>query len=62
LSSEDILREREWTREQFQKAANQLGRDDTAQYWTWLPVSTFIIGAASQMCLSLAESVFLACK
>jgi predicted nucleic acid-binding protein len=53
------MREREWTREQFQTAANQLSRDDTAQYWTWLPVSSFIIGAASQMYLSLPESLFL---
>jgi predicted nucleic acid-binding protein len=53
------MREREWNREQFQTAANQLSRDDTVQYWTWLPVGSFIIGAASQMYLSLPESAFL---
>jgi uncharacterized protein len=53
------MRERTWTREQFQTAANQLGRDDTAQYWTWVPVSSFLIGAASQLYLSLPENVFL---
>ena len=53
------MRERAWTREQFQTAANQLSRDDTAQYWTWVPVSSFIIGAASQLYLSLPETVFL---
>ena len=53
------MRERAWTREQFQTAVNQLGRDDTAQYWTWVPVSSFIIGAASQLYLSLPENVFL---
>ena len=53
------LREREWTREQFQAAASQLSRHDATQYWTWLPVSDLIIGAASQFYLSLSESVFL---
>ena len=53
------MRERDWTREQFQTAANQLSRDDTARYWTWLPLSSFIIGAASQLYLSLPASVFL---
>ena len=53
------MRERAWTREQFQTAANQLSRDDTAQYWTWVPVSSFTIGAASQLYLSLPETVFL---
>ena len=52
-------RELAWTREQFQAAANQLSRDDTAQYWTWVPVSSFIIGAASQIYQSLNERVFL---
>jgi PIN domain len=53
------MQERTWTREQYQTAANQLGRDDTAQYWTWVPVSSFLIGAASQLYLSLPENVFL---
>jgi uncharacterized protein len=53
------MREREWTREQFQAAANQLSRHDATQYWTWLPVSDLIIGAANQLYLSLSESVFL---
>ena len=53
------MREREWTREQFQAAANQLSRDDTAQYWTWLPLSSLIIGAASQSYLALPKKVFL---
>jgi uncharacterized protein len=53
------MREREWTREQFQAAASQLSRHDATQYWTWLPVSDLIIGAASQLYLSLSESVFL---
>jgi uncharacterized protein len=53
------MREREWTREQFQAAASQLSRHDATQYWTWLPVSDLIIGAANQLYLSLSESVFL---
>jgi predicted nucleic acid-binding protein len=53
------MRERKWTRERFQVAAGQLSRDDALKYWTWLPVSSQIVGAASQLYLSLPESVFL---
>ena len=53
------MRERKWTQEQFQAAAGQFNRDDTGGYWTWLPVSSSIIGAASQLYLSLPGSVFL---
>jgi predicted nucleic acid-binding protein len=53
------MRERKWTREQFQRASNQLSQDNAARYWTWLPVSSTIIGAATELYLSLPESVFL---
>jgi predicted nucleic acid-binding protein len=53
------MRERKWTRERFQAAAGQFGRDDALKYWSWLPVSGLIVGAASQLYLSLPESVFL---
>jgi predicted nucleic acid-binding protein len=53
------LRERKWTRGQFNDVAGQFNRDNTVQYWTWSPVTSAIIGAASQLYLSLPESVFL---
>ena len=53
------MRERKWTRERFQVAAGQFSRDDALKYWCWLPVSSLIVGAASQLYLSLPESVFL---
>jgi predicted nucleic acid-binding protein len=53
------MRERKWTRERFQVAAGQFGRDDTLKYWSWLPVSSHIVSAASQLYHSLPESVFL---
>jgi predicted nucleic acid-binding protein len=53
------MRERKWTRERFQVAAGQFSRDDALKYWSWLPVSSHIVGAASQLYLSLPESVFL---
>lgn len=53
------LRERKWTREQFQAAASQFNRDEAARCWTWTPVTSFIIGAASQLYLSLPENIFL---
>ena len=53
------MRERKWTRERFQVAAGQFSRDDALKYWRWSPVSSLIVGAASQLYLSLPESVFL---
>jgi hypothetical protein len=53
------MRERKWTREKFQVAARQFSRDDALKYWRWLPVTGLIVSAASQLYLSLPESVFL---
>src|SRR5271166_721829 len=53
------MRERKWTRERFQVAAGQFNRDDALKYWSWSPVSSLIVTAASQLYLSLPESVFL---
>jgi uncharacterized protein len=53
------MRERKWTAEHFQMAASQLSQDNVARYWTWSPVSSAIISAASQLYLSLPDSVFL---
>jgi hypothetical protein len=53
------MRERKWTREKFQVAAGQFSRDDALKYWSWLAVSGLIVSAASQLYLSLPESVFL---
>ena len=53
------LRERKWTREHFQAATSQFGRDEAAKFWTWTPVTSFIISAASQLYLSLPENIFL---
>jgi hypothetical protein len=53
------MRKRKWTRERFQVAAGQFSPDDVLKYWSWLPVSSLIVGAASQLYLSLPESVFL---
>jgi predicted nucleic acid-binding protein len=50
-------RERKWTLTRFQAATRQFSRDDAL--WTWLPVSSLIVGAASQLYLSLPENVFL---
>jgi predicted nucleic acid-binding protein len=53
------MRERKWTREQFQAATSQFNRNEAAKFWTWVPVSSFILGAASQLYLSLPGNVFL---
>ena len=48
------LRERKWTREQFQVAAGQFSRDDALKYWSWLPVSS-LIGVAANQFVSVAS-------
>jgi predicted nucleic acid-binding protein len=53
------LRERKWTKEYLQYVAGQFNRDNIAQYWTWVPLNNAIISTASQLYLSLPESVFL---
>jgi hypothetical protein len=53
------VRERKWTREQFQVTAGQFSLDDALNYWSWSPLSSLIVSAASQLYLSLPESVYL---
>jgi hypothetical protein len=37
----------------------QFNRDDALKYWSWSPLSSLIVTAASQLYQSLPESVFL---
>ncbi|HYY27859.1 MAG TPA: type II toxin-antitoxin system VapC family toxin [Chthoniobacterales bacterium] len=53
------MRERDWTREQFQAATSQFNRNEAARFWTWVPVSSSIVDEASRLYMSLPESVFL---
>lgn len=43
----------------FQTSTGQFLRNGALKYWTWLPVSSLLVGATSQLYLSLPENVFL---
>jgi predicted nucleic acid-binding protein len=53
------LREGRWTRDKFQVALRQFGNDEVGGFWTWLPLDTTIIEAASKTYATLPDSVFL---
>jgi predicted nucleic acid-binding protein len=53
------LREKRWTRDQFQVALRQFANDDIGGFWTWLPLDTAIIEASSKTYATLPDSVFL---
>ena len=53
------LRERKWTREEFQSAIRQFTNDDIGGFWTWLPLDTVVVGAAVKTYTTLPETVFL---
>ena len=53
------LRERKWTRDQFQIALRQFANDDVGGFWSWLPLDTAIIEASGKSYATLPDSVFL---
>jgi predicted nucleic acid-binding protein len=53
------LRERKWTRDNFLTAVRQFTNDDIGGFWTWLPLESAIIKAASSTYTTLPETVFL---
>jgi len=53
------LREKKWTRPQFMTAIRQFTNDDIGGFWTWLPLESAVMEAASKTYATLPESVFL---
>ncbi len=53
------LRERKWTRAEFDVATRQFLRDDISAFWTWLPFDGTITEAAARTFTTLPDSVFL---
>jgi len=53
------LREKKWTRTQFMTAIRQFTNDDIGGFWTWLPLESAVMEAASKTYATLPESVFL---
>ena len=53
------LREKQWTRPEFQAVVRQFQKDDNSGYWTWAPLDGAIIGQAAQAYATLPADVFL---
>lgn len=53
------LREGKWTRADFDAALRQFAHDDVAGFWTWLPLDSTIVTAATQTMQTLPPTVFL---
>lgn len=53
------LREGKWSRTQFLTAVRQFHRDDGGGFWTWLPMDSAVIEAATKAFTVLPDDVFL---
>jgi predicted nucleic acid-binding protein len=53
------LREKKWTRVEFNIAVRQFSNDDLGGFWTWHPLDSAIIEAAAKTYATLPETVFL---
>lgn len=53
------LREKIWSRENFDAAIRQFNTDDMGGFWTWIPLDASIIEAAAKTYTTLPATVFL---
>ncbi|WP_043587116.1 type II toxin-antitoxin system VapC family toxin [Geminisphaera colitermitum] len=53
------LREKKWSRDDFQAAVRQFTHDDIGGYWTWFPLDGGIPEQAARTYATLPENVFL---
>ena len=53
------LRERQWTKEDFTEVVRQFSHDDLSGYWSWMPLDKEIVEKASQIFVTLPETIFL---
>ena len=53
------LREGFWRQRDFVAAVRQFQHDDVTGFWTWLPVDSFILGAAAETYATLPSTIFL---
>ena len=53
------LRERTWSRKEFDAVVRQFSNDDISGYWSWLPLDAVIIEQALKIYTTLPETVFL---
>ncbi len=53
------LRERRWSRADFDAASRQFSRDDIGGFWTWLALDRAICEAAARTYATLPDTAFL---
>ena len=53
------LREKIWSRDNFDVAVRQFNTDDIGGFWTWIPLDASIIEAAAKTYATLPATVFL---
>jgi len=53
------LRERNWTRAEFQACVRQFQRDEADGLWVWAPVDSATLVAVCETFLALPETLFL---
>jgi len=53
------LRERKWTRQDYQSVSRQFAKDDVAGYWRWVPLNGEIVEDALQTFATLPNTIFL---
>lgn len=53
------LREKKWTKKDFQTVVRQFSRDDIGGYWSWLPLDRVIVELCVKTYTTLPEDVFL---
>ncbi|MFA6959554.1 MAG: type II toxin-antitoxin system VapC family toxin [Opitutaceae bacterium] len=53
------MRERTWTKGEFQACVRQFQRDEADGLWNWVPVDTAILSAVCETFLVLPDTLFL---
>lgn len=53
------LRERTWSKAEFNAAVRQFSRDDISGFWSWRPIERSVVEAAANCYATLPETVFL---
>lgn len=53
------LRERIWSKNEFEAVTRQFSRDDIGGYWSWVSIDTAVVDQAVKVYLTLPGKVFL---
>jgi predicted nucleic acid-binding protein len=53
------LRERKWSRDEFQAVVRQFDQDDLGGFWAWAPLDRLVVEQAAKTYTTLPAEVFL---